>query len=47
MERKQFMTETEKQKLGIIQRTHEGCIRLVGVASPGKTAKDKARKGVK
>ncbi len=47
MERKQFMTETQKQKMGIIPRTHEACLRLVGVARPGKTAKDKARKGAK
>lgn len=45
MKRQEYMSIAQKQKMGIVARTHENCIRLVGVARPGKTAKDKARKG--
>jgi hypothetical protein len=45
MKRADFMTATQKQKMGIVARTHEACLRLVGVARPGKTAKDKAKRG--
>lgn len=45
MKRQEYMSITQKQKMGIMPRTHQNCIRLVGVARPGKTAKDKARKG--
>ena len=45
MKRAEFMTETQKRKMGIVPRTHEACLRLVGVARPGKTAKDRSNKG--
>lgn len=45
MKRAEYMTITQKQKMGIVPRTHEACLRLVGVARPGKTAKDRANKG--
>ncbi len=44
MERKMYMSDAQKAKMGIQPRTHEACLRLVGVKRPGKTAKDKARK---
>lgn len=45
MKRADYMTIAQKKDMGIMPRTHQNCIRLVGVARPGKTAKDKARKG--
>ena len=45
MKRQDYMSHEQRQKMGIMPRTHQNCIRLVGVARPGKTAKDKARKG--
>lgn len=45
MKRAEFMTATQKTKLGIQPRTHQTCLRLVGVARPGKTAKDRHNKG--
>ena len=52
MNRSQFMTPDQKAKwlsaeslAGCkLPRTHENCIRITGVARPGKTAKDQ-RKG--
>ncbi len=45
MKRQEYMSIAQKQKMGIQPRTHQICLSLVGVARPGKTAKDKARKG--
>ncbi len=45
MKRAAYMTEAQKQKMGAMPRTHEICLRLVGVKRPGKTASDKAKKG--
>ncbi len=45
MKRAEFMSAAMRTKMGIMPRTHQNCLRLVGVARPGKTAKDKARKG--
>lgn len=45
MKRAEFMTSKQKQDLGGMSRTHQNCLRLVGVARPGKTAKDRAAKG--
>ena len=45
MQRANYMTEAQRKAMGIQPRTHAICIRLTGVARPGKTAKDKARKG--
>lgn len=44
-QRKDFMTKDQKEKMGKFPRTHQNCIKLTGVARPGKTAKDKANKG--
>ena len=51
MNRSQFMTSDQKAKWataerqagGKLPRTHENCLRITGVARPGKTAKDKGR----
>ena len=45
MKRAEFMSAAQRNKMGVQPRTHEACLRLVGVARPGKTAQDKARKG--
>jgi hypothetical protein len=45
MQRANYMTAAQREKMGIQPRTHQTCLRLLGVARPGKTAKDKARKG--
>lgn len=45
MERKEYMTAEQKRKMGNMPRTHEICERLTGVKRPGKSAKDKDRKG--
>lgn len=45
MARKDFMTSAQKQKMGNAPRTHDNCLRLVGVKRPGKTAADAAKKG--
>lgn len=51
MQRKDFMTIAQSRALGIAPRTHGNCIRLLKaaglnpVARPGKTAKDKAKRG--
>ena len=49
MNRSQFMTADQKAKWlsaerlagQKLPRTHENCIRVLGVARPGKTAKDR------
>ena len=51
MNRSQFMTTDQIAKWRLAEsqagcklpRTHENCIRITGVARPGKTAKDKGR----
>ena len=51
MERSQFMTPDQIAKWRTAEglaghklpRTHENCIRITGVARPGKTAKDKQK----
>ena len=51
MDRSQFMTADQKAKWlsaerqagQKLPRTHKNCIRITGVARPGKTAKDKGR----
>lgn len=51
MQRKEFMTAAQSRAIGNAPRTHSNCIRLLKeaglapVARPGKTAKDKARRG--
>ncbi len=41
-----YMTSLQKDKMGKLPRTHQNCIEQTGVARPGKTAKDRALKGV-
>ena len=51
MNRSQFMTADQKARWSFAERqaghklprTHENCTRILGVARPGKTAKDKGR----
>lgn len=43
MERKDYMTKSQADKLGKLPRTHQNCIEKLGVARPGKTAKDRAQ----
>lgn len=51
MNRSQFMTTTQIAKWRLAEsqagyklpRTHENCTRILGVARPGKTAKDKEK----
>ena len=40
--RAEFMSESDKNALGNLPRTHENCLEKTGVARPGKTAKDRA-----
>lgn len=41
-----YMTAHQKDQMGKLPRTHQNCIEKTGVARPGKTAKDRALKGV-
>ena len=41
--RKDFMSRTQAATM-VGARTHQNCIRLTGVARPGKTAHDRAKK---
>jgi hypothetical protein len=43
--RADYMTEADKKAMGKLPRTHQNCLAKTGKARPGKTAKDKARKG--
>lgn len=51
MQRKEFMSAAQTRALGNAPRTHANCLRLLKeaklfpVARPGKTAKDKAKRG--
>jgi hypothetical protein len=42
LQRKDYMTPTQKTAMGNLPRTHQNCIEKTGVARPGKTAKDRA-----
>ena len=39
---KQFMSASQREKLGDLPTTHANCLIKLGVARAGKTAKDKA-----
>lgn len=39
--RRDFMSNQDKELLGNKKRTHSTCHRVLGVARPGKTAKDR------
>lgn len=43
--RANFMSEEQKRAMGKLPRTHHNCIEKTGVARPGKTAQDRARRG--
>ncbi len=51
MNRSQFMSREQQAKWGFAERqvgqtlprTHQNCIRITGVARPGKTAKDRQK----
>lgn len=45
MARKDYMSASQKAAMGNLPRTHENCKNKTGVARPGKTAQDKARRG--
>jgi len=44
MKRETFMNAADKKAMGNLPRTHENCRDKTGVARPGKTAQDKARR---
>jgi hypothetical protein len=43
-DRKDYMTHEQKEKLGDLPRTHRNCLDKTGVARPGKTAHDRAKR---
>ena len=43
---KNFMSATQRAQLGDQPTTHRNCIDACGVARPGKTKRDRAKKGV-
>ena len=51
MKRSQYMTQDQKAKWAqaerqaghTLPRTHQNCLKVLGVARPGKTAKDRSR----
>ena len=43
-ERKDYMTSAQKQAMGNSPRNHYLCIERTGVARPGKTAHDRAKR---
>ena len=45
--RADYMTAGDTAKMGQLPRTHQNCIEKTGKARPGKTAKDRANKGIK
>ena len=42
---KDFMSDKDRAALGDLPTTHQNCIEKTGVARPGKTARDRARRG--
>ena len=42
---KEYMTADQRRKLGNLPTTHSNCLKYCGVARPGKTARDKAKRG--
>ena len=43
-ELKQYMSAANREKLGSLPTTHRNCIDKCGVARPGKTAKERAKR---
>lgn len=46
MERAEYMSAEQKKAMGKMPRTHSNCKDKTGVMRPGKTAKDRARRGM-
>ena len=44
--RADYMSAKDKSAMGDLPRTHENCTDKTGVARPGKTAKDRAARGL-
>lgn len=44
MQRANFMTDAQRKAMGAHKRTHQKCIELTGVARPGKSSQDKAKR---
>ncbi len=44
-ERKDFMNKSDQTQMKGLPRTHYNCVAMTGVQRPGKTAKDRARRG--
>jgi len=42
---RKYMKPSDRAKLGNLPTTHANCLNLIGVARPGKTAKDRAKRG--
>lgn len=42
---KNYMSESQRKALGDLPTTHRNCIEKCGVARPGKTARDRAKRG--
>ena len=47
MSRADYMSESQKKAMGKLPRTHENCRDKTGVARPGKTAQERARRNAK
>lgn len=56
MSLRDYMTDAQRNKLdnlknpdvhpnGVVKTTHSNCLRACGVARPGKTARDNAKRG--
>ena len=43
-ELKKYMTKQQRESLGELKTFHSNCTAATGVARPGKTARDKAKK---
>ena len=46
LKRANFMTEEQKRAMGKFPRSHANCIEKTGVARPGKTKQDRARRSI-
>ena len=44
MSLRKYMTKDQLAKLGNLPTTHQNCIEKCGVARPGKTKRDRAKK---
>ena len=44
MSRADYMTDAHKKAMGNLPRTHRNCLEKTGVARPGKTAHERAKR---